>query len=121
MNSLSELRNLVNGHHYVIRQSSNHDLIRDSIEELKNIKCHISGAFVKANTKELQDTIETCIDEGREKIGFHAYDAAEIFDDDSHMPGISGTILIYLFVLFVIAIYVSAINSSLNSMKFNKN
>ena len=114
MISLSEFRNLVNGHHYVIRQSSNRDLIRDSIEELKYLK-------YQANSKELEETIDTCIDEGREKIGFHAYDAAEIFDNDANMLGITGTVLIYLFLLVAFATYVSAINSSLNSMKFDKN
>lgn len=102
----NELANVATGLSYVIRQSKNRDLIRNSLEKLKELR-------ISAKSPTTRDLIDGFIQEGESKYGFHSYDAAEVLEQPfSHCNGV-GTILLYFIGLIAIAVYISAINASL--------
>jgi hypothetical protein len=112
----TELANSATGHMYVIRQSKNRDLIRESLEQLRELR-------LTAKTRSIVKLIDGFIHEGEEKYGFRAYDVAETLENpyQSLSTDALPTLLLFFVGLLTISMYISAINASLRSAEVGKN
>ena len=108
--SSSELRDVANGLFYVATQSKNRTLAKDAVEQLLTLRRTVTE---RASTEDLVGLIDKYVDEGRKKIGFHAYEAAEVFDDPSGVSKTCWAFAVYIMFMIAIASYISLVNKSL--------
>lgn len=113
MNS-SEFRDVASGLYYVATQSKNRELAKDAIAQLQTLRESVKESK-RASTDDLVELIDTYVDEGRKKVGFHAYDAAEVFNDPSDVSKTCWAFVAYAVFMIAIASYISVVNKSLRN------
>lgn len=110
--STSDLRDVATGLHYVATQSKNRDLAKSAVKKLVELRQSLSERQ-RPSTSDLVGLIDNYINEGNKKVGFHAYDAAEVFEDPSDISKTCLSVAAYILFLIAIASYVSLVNKSL--------
>ena len=118
--SSSEIKNRVVGLSYVARTSKNPELAEDAKQQILSIYQNLDK-----NKRGLTDYVEMHLAElehtSRPRRLSGASDIADMLDDASTSYNTVQTLMLYTFFVLSIALYISSINSSLNSIAFGKN
>lgn len=111
--STSELRDVAAGLYYVARQSKNRNLAENALEKLRALRESLKERQ-RPSSSDLVGQIDKYIAESQVKVGFHAYDAAEVFNDPSGVSSTCWTFAAYSLFMIGIASYISLVNKSTN-------
>ena len=123
--SSSEIKNRVVGLSYVARTSRNAELAEEARQQLVAIHRSLDG-----NKKSLVDFVECHLAEltppqkaevRRERVGSGASGIADMLEEESTAETTIRNLLIYITVIFSIAMYISLVNNSLHNIAFRKN
>lgn len=106
--SLTDIRSAAIGLDYVIRQTKNRELAKESIDGLKHLRNQLLENQ-KANKEDLVQLIDEFIENAQMKVGFHAYDASEIFEEAPDTTQVINAFLIYFAFLLCVSAYVFAV------------
>lgn len=121
MSNLSEIRDLAHGLQYVIRQTKNKDLVKESVAKLFELRSSAIASH-KQTRDEVVELIDSIISDGETRVGFHPSDAADYLEyETSSSQKVLGVILIYIAAIFTICSYVFLINQTIQDKRFGKN
>ena len=110
--SSSELRDVASGLHFVATQSKNRDLAKDAVDQLLTLRRTIVERE-RSSTADLVGLIDKYVVEGRKKVGFHAYEASEVFEDPTGVSKTCWAFVAYFLFMISLASYITLVNKSI--------
>ena len=120
MSNLSEIRDLAQGLRYVMLQTKNRELAKDSLDKLMELR-NSAIAFQKLTSEDIVELIDNIIYEGQTHIGFRPSDAAEYIETHASSTGVMSVFVLYLLFLFIVSTYIFINSLTQDNRTFRKN